>query len=150
MIERWGGKSFARPLGWAVPICSKPNPGIADLERLAGVAHLRPFYRYGNHAIHGGPRAAAIQRIDIDGEPHRTPGATVYADSAETGHGAIILLQQVNASILGELRRGDGIDTDSVVALGSLNQLVDRCGAAFGVAADTARNRGWFSHGPDD
>lgn len=56
-----GGKSFTRPLGWAAPICSKPNPGIADLEEHAGVAQLRPIYRYGNHPIHGGPRAAAIQ-----------------------------------------------------------------------------------------
>ncbi|WP_041298009.1 DUF5677 domain-containing protein [Ilumatobacter coccineus] len=150
VVDRWGGKSFARPLGWAAPICSKSNPGIADLEGLAGVAHLRPFYRYGNHAVHGGPRAAALQRIDIEGKPHRTPGATVYADFAETGHGAIILLQQVNAALLSELTRSDGIDTDSVVALGSLNQLVNQCGDAFGAAADVARSRGWFLHGRDD
>lgn len=153
VIAQWVDKSFVRPLGWAAPLFANATPGIAKLEEFAGIAHLRPFYRLGNHAIHGGPRAATLQRIDIDGEPYRTPGATVYADFAETAHGAAILLQQVNASVLCELTDDDAHDVDlgaeSIVALGSLNQLVERCGDAFAAASDVAQTRGWFSHGPD-
>ena len=150
VVDRWGGKSFTLPLAWAGPACSRPNTGIADLEDLVGLAHLRPFYRFGNHAIHGGPRAAALQRVDMDGKQLRTPGATVYADFAETAHGTIILLQQVNAALLGELRLSDALDEESVVAINTLNKMVNRCGNALVSAADVARNRGWISHSPDD
>lgn len=148
VFDRWKDKSLTRPLGWAAQICSKPNPGIADLERHAGMGHLRPFYRLANHAIHSGPRASTIERTEIGGRPHRTPGATVFGDVAETGHGAIILLQQINVALVTE-KSHDAADSDLVIVLTSLNQLVEQCGDAFGAAADRARDRGWFSHGPD-
>lgn len=151
VVARWG-QAIKKPNGWAVPLANEKSGSVsfARLEKIAGLDHLRPIYRYGSHAVHGGPRSASIQRVEIDGVAHRMPGATVFSDLAETAHGALISVQQVNSALMVERLKADDLDERSVVAVGAIGELVERAGTVFGAAADAARSRGWFSHRPDD
>lgn len=149
VVKRWG-QEIRRPSGWAAPLAvgTSRSPSFADLEKLAGIERLRPIYRLGSHAVHGGPRSSALQRVEIDGVPHRTPGATVFADLAETAHGALIALQRVNSAVMVERLKADNADDMSVIAIGAISDLVERAGSTFEEAADAARSKGWFSHRP--
>jgi len=150
VVARWG-QEIKKPNGWAAPLASQNSGSIsfAWLEQTAGLGHLHPFYRYGSHAVHGGPRSSSIQRAEINGVAHRMPGATVFSDLAETAHGALISVQQVNSALMIERLRASDLDERSVVAVGAVGQLVERAGSLYGAAADLARSRGWFFHSPD-
>lgn len=148
VVAKWGKVIKARN-GWAAPLASgSGSVGFGTLEEIAGVEHLRPFYRLGNHSVHSGPRASLLQRVKINGVSHRTPGATVFGDIAETAHGALISLHQVNCALLSERCRADDLDKQTVISAGAIGELVERAGPVFGEAADVARLKGWFSHRP--
>lgn len=148
VVAKWG-KAIKAPNGWALPLApGSGSVGFGKLEEIAGVEHLGPFYRLGNHAVHGGPRASSLQRVEINGVQHRTPGATVFGDIAETAHGALISLHQVNCALLSERCRADDLDNRIVISAGAIGELVERAGPVFGEAADVARSKGWFSHRP--
>jgi hypothetical protein len=149
VVTRWG-REITKPNGWAAPLAdgTSRRTGITHLEKLAGIEHLRPFYRLGNHAVHSGPRSSALQRVEIDGMTRRTPGATVFADLAETAHGALISLHQVNSALMVERLKAGDADNRSVIAIGAIGDLVARAGPIFGEAAERARSKGWFSHRP--
>ena len=136
--KRWEGIKGAN--GWARSILK--NPSFRELEAYADLGHLYPFYRLGNHSVHAGPRASTLQRIDIDGVPHRSPGSTVHADFAETAHGALISLQQINAAMLVE-RAGAGPDVDSLIAVMAIAGLIEVAGDRFAAAAQSAATKGW-------
>jgi len=148
VVAKWGKAIKARN-GWALPLApGSGSVGFGKLEEIAGVEHLGPFYRLGSHAVHGGPRASSLQRVEINGVPHRTPGATVFGDIAETAHGALISLHQVNCALLSERCRANDLDKKMVIGAGAIGELVERAGPVFEQAADVARSKGWFSHHP--
>ncbi len=138
VAKKWEGIRGSN--GWARSILK--NPSFNDLEKYADLGHLYPFYRLGNHSVHAGPRASTLQRIEIDGVLHRSPGATVHADFAETAHGALISLQQINAALLGE-RVGAGADVDSLVAIMAIAGLIEVAGGRLTAAAQAAAEKGW-------
>lgn len=148
VVAKWG-KAIKAPNGWALPLAPGfGSVGVGKLEEIAGVEHLAPFYLLGNHAVHGGPRASSLQRVEINGVQYRTPGATVFGDIAETAHGALISLHQVNCALLSERCRTDDLNSQVVITAGAIGELVERAGPVFGRAADVARSKGWFSHRP--
>jgi len=124
------------------------------LEHLAGLQHLRPFYRLGSHFVHAGPHASALNmREDLGSETRRliTAGPTVMADIAETCHGAMISLEQATTALgTAYLCNEPKGPIDIVVILKALSMLVRDAGPEYGAAADRARELGWFSHEPDD
>jgi hypothetical protein len=138
VAKRWEGIKGSN--GWARSILK--NPSFKELEAYADLGHLYPFYRLGNHSVHAGPRASTLQRIDIDGVPHRSPGSTVHADFAETAHGALISLQQINATMLVE-RVGAGPDVDSLIAVMAIAGLIEVAADRFAAAAQSAATKGW-------
>jgi hypothetical protein len=152
-VERWGPE-MSKENGWAFPLFpDKKRVTFIELESLAGLSHLRPFYRLGNNHIHSGPRAGELNFSDLTarGTPAITVGASVFGDIAETCHGAMISVHQATAGLvsahLSELSNG-GLDL--LVGLKAQSHFVDNAGELWGEAADEARARGWFSHGPDD
>lgn len=152
-VERWGPE-MSKENGWAFPLFpNQKRVTFIDLESLAGLNHLRPFYRLGNNHIHSGPRASELNLTDLTpgGAPAITVGASVFGDIAETCHGAMISVHQATAALvsayLNELPDG-GLDL--LVGMKAQSRFVNESGELWGKAADMARARGWFSHGPDD
>ncbi|MCU1615783.1 MAG: hypothetical protein JWO98_3323 [Frankiales bacterium] len=147
VVQRWGA-AIKKPDGWAAPLLPKGKGGFAALEGLARVGHLRPYYRLGSHSVHAGPRASTLQRSAIGGIEHRTPGATVYGDFAETAQAALISLHQINSCLLVE-RIKSASEVDLLAAVMSLEQLLGRAADLFVDSAATARERGWIPYNLD-
>lgn len=152
-IERWGAE-MAKENGWAFPAFpGKKRVTFVDLESVAGLSHMRPFYRLGNNHIHPGPRAGELNLTDFTpgGTPAMTVGASVFGDIAETCHCAMISVHQATVALvsahLNELLEG-GLDL--VVGMKAQSRFVNESGTLWGEAADRARANGWFSHGPND
>jgi hypothetical protein len=153
VVER-SGEEMRKENGWAFPLFpEKKRVTFIDLESLAGLGHLRPFYRLGNNHIHSGPRAGELNLSDVTrrGTPAITVGATVFGDIAETCHGAMISVHQATAGLVSaHLSDKSEASLDLLVGLMAQARFVKDAGELWGEAADRARDRGWFTHGPDD
>ena len=66
-IDRFGA-AFEDQYGWAGPLKKKRKITFADIERAAGVGHLRAHYQLACHNVHGNPRAA-FYRLGLSDEP---------------------------------------------------------------------------------
>lgn len=153
VVGKWGS-AMRKQNGWAQPLLPEAKRiSSSDLETLSGLQHLRPFYRLGNHFVHAGPHASALNMREDPSSDARliTAGPTVMADIAETCHGAMISLEQATAALATVYlsNRPEG-PVDIVVALRALSMFVRDAGPAYGAAADRARKLGWFSHKPGD
>lgn len=151
VLAQWGPE-MGKVNGWAAPLFSeKKRFNFLDLEGYAGLAHLRPFYRLGNHHVHAGPRAAELNmRGDVIGR-RITTGQSVFADIAEICHGSIISLSQASSALVTSALEEDlGGDVDLLVGLLAQAKFVDDAGVAYSAAAERARTRGWFTHRASD
>lgn len=153
VVERWG-KDMCNQNGWASPLFpGKKSISFRDLESIADLGHMRPFYRLGNNHIHAGPRAGELNLIDVtpSGSPAITVGATVFGNIAETCHGAMISVHQATAGLvsayLSEKPEGG---LDHLVGLKAQARFINEAGELWGESATRARARGWFTHGPED
>ncbi|GAA4699969.1 DUF5677 domain-containing protein [Nocardioides conyzicola] len=157
VTERWG-LEMDKPHGWAFPLFpGQKAVRFTDLESLAGLSHMRPYYRLGNHHIHSGPRAGELNYGDVTprGTPAITVGASVFGDIAETCHGAMISVHHATANlVVAHLSERDGkregMGLDLLVGLKAQARFVEDAGDLWSSAADEARLRGWFTHRPSD
>jgi hypothetical protein len=152
VVER-SGEEMRKENGWAFPLFpEKKRVTFVDLESLAGLGHLRPFYRLGNHHIHAGPRAGELNLSEVAprGNPAITVGATVFGDIAETCHGAMISVHQATAGLVSaHLADNSEGGLDLLIGLMAQARFVGDAGELWGEAADRARDRGWFTHVTD-
>ena len=86
--------------GWAagLPGLAK-NPTFAQLEVLAGLDHLRPYYTWASHEVHAYPKGVRLNQVQgVDGLVKLSGRTDVgLADPAQS---ALIALTQVTASML--------------------------------------------------
>lgn len=151
-VESKFGPDLRYDNGWAKPLFpnhpEKCRVTFRDLEELAGLAHLRPFYGLGSHHVHAGPRAAELNTSqDANGAVRITTGATVFADVAETSHGAMISLLQITSALVVEGLVAD-LEAAAEVSIGlqCLSRLVADGGERYHSAAQRARDLGWIDH----
>jgi hypothetical protein len=50
------GKSFGTTYGWAADALENKTPNFFDIEKAAGMAHMRPYYKMASHNIHANPK----------------------------------------------------------------------------------------------
>jgi hypothetical protein len=127
VIARYG-RAFKGQYGWAAALLDNERPTFADLEQRAGLAHLRPFYRWACHAVHAGSRGTALNTVVFRGESLRLAGYT-NAGLADPGHQSLISLQQATASLVG--RRTHVPTLDHLVQVRALMALTERAGDEF-------------------
>lgn len=143
------GREMSSDNGWAKPLFpdlkARERVSFLDLEGLASLNHLRPFYRLASHHVHAGARAAELNRYQgMDGRILIPTGATLRDNLAELGHGALISLLQVTAALVVEAQKDDmPREIEATIGLQCLRRLVDDAGTKFSSAAKTARERGW-------
>lgn len=51
LIKKYG-ESFENSYGWASKELNKPRPRFTDIEKAAGIDHMRPYYKMASNAIH--------------------------------------------------------------------------------------------------
>jgi Family of unknown function (DUF5677) len=129
LVRRFGS-DFEHAYGWAAQHIRKSRPTIADIERAAGIDHLRAHYRMASHNVHANPKSVYFQ-LGVMGEPEVLLAGPSNAGLADPGHAAAISLAHVSATLV-------TLDStlDNVTALRMIAQLVNEVGEAFGVAED--------------
>jgi hypothetical protein len=129
------GKSFSRRYGWAAPLFPKEGPSLGQLEELANVDHLRPFYDWATHiGVHASSRGARLNLIQRGDARGRLVGP-MNAGLADPGQSALISLVQVTTM---QLLRGRpiGVDSTPLVITKALATLLDEACDTF-LAAET-------------
>jgi hypothetical protein len=128
-IQRFG-TSFGRRCGWAAPLFPKDGPTFGQLEEVARLDHLRPFYDWATHlGVHASSRGARLNVLRRGDDTMRLVGPT-NAGLADPGHSALISLVQVTTNLLLH-GRPLGVDTMPLVIAKALVKLCDEAGDAF-------------------
>jgi hypothetical protein len=127
-VKRFG-KGFGARYGWAAKQFPKP-PTFGELEELAGLSHLRPFYDWATHlGVHASSRGARLNIVERGTHKVMLAGRT-NAFMADPGHGALISLMQITTTLLIRGRPLEGDPTPLVIAV-AIQKLTDEAGDAF-------------------
>lgn len=126
LLDRYG-PLYIKDYGWATGVHGGREPKFIDLERYANVAHLRSHYKWASHEIHADAKGLALNTNKRGNKSYLLTGPVNFG-LAEPGHMALISLHQATVSLLlynGPPSLGD------LVALGAIQQLVDKAGEAL-------------------
>lgn len=124
LVQRFG-KSFGESYGWAAAHLGVSSPKLTDIERAAGVDHLRPYYRMASHGVHANPKGAFF-RLGILGEIDlMLAGASNYG-LTDPGHSVAISLGHLNSALA-----MSSINFDGLVMMKLSLQLSELIGEAF-------------------
>lgn len=130
LIERFGAP-FRNPYGWAAPLFDgNSDPKFRDLEKLAGLDHLRPHYGWASHRVHAGAKGAALNIVSRGPQSVHLIGPT-NAGLADPGHGALISLLQVTTDLILFGRPSAGESPHAAAMVTALGQLVNEAGDEF-------------------
>lgn len=119
-----------RRLGWAGDLPGLKRRTFEELEVIAGLDHLRPYYTWASHEVHATPKGVRLNRVRGPWGELKLTGRTNsgLADPAQT---ALIALNQATASFLA----CPGVTSPArLVAANAIRLLVDETCGAFAKA----------------
>ena len=128
VIARFGPDYGKGNCGWAAHHLKKAKPTFSDIERAAGIDHLRAHYRMASHNVHANPKGVFFKLGLLDESQVLLAGPS-NAGLADPGHGAALSLTHVSAELV-MLQP----TLDHNVALRIIALLVEEIGEAFGQA----------------
>jgi hypothetical protein len=125
-LDKKFGRDFLGPYGWAAHDLKMRRPTFVDIERAAGIDHLRPYYRMASHPVHANPKGVFF-RLGLMSESQILLAGPSNAGLADPGQCAALSLSQVSA-VFG------GLDPtiDNIVGLKIIMQLSAQIGDEFG------------------
>jgi hypothetical protein len=130
LVRRFG-PTFAKPNGWAAALFKDRSPNFAELEQLAGMGHMQPWYKLTSHKVHAGSKGAALNVRERGPYRFMLTGPS-NADLADPGHGALIALTQVTTCLLLRSRTESLSDEPlRIVVSKALLRLTELAGDAF-------------------
>lgn len=97
VLERF--PSLDRKMGWAGDLPGLKRRTFEELEVIAGIDHLRPYYTWASHEVHAYPKGVRLNQSGMDGQAWKLAGRT-NAGLADPAQRALIALSQVTASML--------------------------------------------------
>lgn len=122
LLRRFG-EPFGTQCGWAAETLGNKRPTFADIERAAGIGHLRAHYGMASHNVHANPKGVFF-KLGLLGEADILLAGPSNAGMSEPGQGAAIGMLQVSAALM-TLQT----NLDSIVTLNILQSMADRvCG----------------------
>jgi len=127
LIQKFGA-DYGKEYGWATLVIGKPNPNLFDLEEALGLDHLRPFFRFASHGIHGGSRGTKLNVKEQRSTVRMVSGPS-NADLAEPAHTSLLSLQYCTLALLN--MRPELLTLDSVATMKTLVRLVEEAGTTF-------------------
>lgn len=85
--------------GWARNLSGVQRGTFKELEKVAGLDHLRPYYSWASQEVHASPKGVRLNTVLGPDGPVKLAGRTNMglADPAQT---ALIALQQVNGAMI--------------------------------------------------
>ncbi len=125
LIDRFG-TIFKKEYGWAYPTIDSKNPTFRDIEKAAGLTHLRPFYKMACHNVHANPRGIFFKLGLYPDSGDILLAGPSNVGLADPGHSAALSLAQITISLLAQ-----NPNLDRLVLCQILIKLQDKIGAAF-------------------
>lgn len=119
LLERFG-EPFGTDYGWASEALDNKKPSFRDIERAAGIDHLRAHYRMASHNVHANPKGIFF-KLGLLGDADVLLAGPSNAGMSEPGQGTAIAVLQVSSALLTLQPNVDGI-----VTLKVLQSMVDR------------------------
>ena len=102
------GQEFKAPYGWAAGFAHRSNPSFADIERAAGIEHLRSYYKLASHQVHSNPKGVFFKMGLMDETDVLLAGPSDFG-LADPGQSTAVSLAQVTASLITVAPTLDGI-----------------------------------------
>lgn len=96
--ERFG-KAYGTEWGWAAQALDSERPTFRDIERAAGLAHLRPYYKLASHNVHTNPKGVLF-KLGLLPEHRVLLAGPSNLGLADPGHGTALSLAQTTAVLL--------------------------------------------------
>jgi hypothetical protein len=127
------GAEYKEEYGWAAGVLGNSRPNLFDLEEAVAVEHLRPFFRFASHGIHGGSRGTSLNTKELRSQAILVAGPS-NADLAEPAHAALLSLQECTLALLD--MRGDLLTIETVATMKTLVALVEEAGSTFAEIED--------------
>ncbi|MBI4608062.1 MAG: hypothetical protein HY726_03530 [Candidatus Rokubacteria bacterium] len=93
------GEPYGAEYGWAAEALGMKNPKFSDIERSAGLAHLRPYYKLASHNVHANPKGAFFKLGLLPDQQMLLAGPSDLG-LADPGHGTAISLSQITFTLL--------------------------------------------------
>jgi len=119
------GDPYGEEYGWAAEALGIKKPNFSDIERSAGLAHLRPYYKLASHNVHANPKGAFFKLGLLPGQQMLLAGPSNLG-LADPGHGTAISLSQITSALLTMKP-----NIDRLVICQIMLQLGDEVGDAF-------------------
>jgi hypothetical protein len=142
VIARFGPDFGKGGYGWAAHHVKIARPTFVDIERAAGIGHLRAHFRMASHNVHANPKGIFFKLGLLDESQVLLAGPS-NAGLADPGHAAALSLAQVSAA-LGTLQP----TLDNNAALQIIAQLVGELGELFGQAHGRLLEDDFLTTGP--
>ncbi|MCX6032067.1 MAG: DUF5677 domain-containing protein, partial [Chloroflexi bacterium] len=131
LVSRFG-PAYRNSYGWAAAALGKDDPNFSDIERVASLDHLRPYYRLASHNVHANPKGMFF-RLGLSPEStNLLLAGPSDAGLADPGHGTAISLSQVTTTLLTM-----EANIDRLVMCEVMMKLVDEISDAFFAAHET-------------
>jgi len=128
------GTSFKDQYGWAAKALNIKKPTLRDIEKDAGIDHLRAHYRMASHNVHSNPKGVYF-KLGLIGEIDILLAGPSNTGFTDPGHSTAISLMQVSAAF-GLIQP----NLDSLVSMKILSRLVEEIGEAFYEAQQSLEN----------
>ena len=123
--------------GWAAVIAGRRSPGFDQLEVLAGLDHLRPYYDWASHEVHANPKGTRLNVLTRGGHVYRSTG---YSDAGlgDPGQMALISLHQVTTALLSS---GREVSPSDLLGIQGMAELVTEACETFASSEIAKRER---------
>jgi hypothetical protein len=119
------GKSFGTQYGWAADALEKKQPNFFDIEKAAGMDHMRPYYKMASHNVHAGPKGTQFRLGLAEGGKVLLAGPSNYGLADPAQNIAVSILETTTPL----LRLVDNID--SIVMTKLMTRYVDEIIESF-------------------
>jgi len=130
LIRKYG-REYANQYGWACCVTKSARPGFADIERAAGIDHLKAYYRLASHNVHANPKGVFFKLGLVDESDILLAGSS-NAGLSDPGQCTAISLVQASAHFAVLFP-----SLDNLVVAQLLQLMVDRVCAGFSQAHES-------------
>jgi uncharacterized protein DUF5677 len=93
------GEPYGSEYGWAAEALGMKSPRFSDIERNAGLGHLRPYYKLASHNVHANPKGTFFKLGLLPDQEILLAGPSDLG-LADPGHGTAISLSQITFTLL--------------------------------------------------
>lgn len=98
LINRFG-KEYQTDYGWASDVIKKRRPTFFDIERLAGLNHLRPFYKMACNNVHANP-SGLYSQLGLYPESDLLLAGPSNVGLTDPGQSTALSLTQITVTLL--------------------------------------------------